>query len=151
MIYSKSILVAMQVALAAEQCDAEGMLIQSGAFDPDADKDLQADLDLEHYHPSSDLEEVAAPAVAAVVATAASAETGAAVPSTPPQESAEPAERPTADMEATSAPVEPPAADISANDAPKVCDTEHRRSFVQWSPCCLLINATSESSNYHIA
>jgi hypothetical protein len=99
----------IQVALAAEQCDVEGMLIRSGAFDPDADKELQAELKLEDVHPLSDDDEVedvaasvaatasgaAAAAVAAVVEAAS-----AAVPSTPPQEDLEPAGRPETDVEA---------------------------------------------------
>lgn len=118
MLCANNIMVLMQVALAAEQCDAEGMLIQSGAIDPDADKDLQAELDVEDPHNSMDMDEAAEAASAHVVATATAAvpagintasiaeAAGAAVPSTPPQESAEATGPPAGDVAAAAAAVD---------------------------------------------
>lgn len=84
------------------------MLIQSGAFDPDADKDLQTELDVGPQQSSTDVEE-AADGTAAVA-------TGAAVPSTPPQEAVEPGGLPGA------AGQQPPAAAVAANGASKAAD-----------------------------
>lgn len=84
-----SLVLLVQVALAAEQCDAEGMLIQSGAIDPDADKDLQMELELEEQRAASDVE--VAQQAAAVCDNLHVPDTGAAVPATPPQEAAQPA------------------------------------------------------------
>lgn len=114
----------MQVALAAEQCDAEGMLIQSGAIDPDADKDFQLELDVDHQQASTDVEE-AADAAAAVA-------TGAAVPSTPPQEAAEHAGPPAAAVQAITA-----AANGAAELADSGKDAQPKASKSRVRPQCL--------------
>ena len=109
------------------------MLIQSGAFDPDADKDLQTELDVGPQQSSTDIEE-AADGAAAVA-------TGAAVPSTPPQEAVEPGGPP-------GAAGQPPAAAAAANGTSKAADAgkgAHPKGEKAKVRACLVIRGRPRS------